>query len=310
MRRILAIDGGGIKGVFPASFLSTVEDTLNDRVAKYFDLIVGTSTGGIIALALGLGLSAKQILDFYENAGPRIFGGNRLLKFLRHIGFSKYSQGPLKEALTSVFRDSTMRDSNTRLVIPSLNLETGEVYVYKTPHHPKLERDGKVGVVDVALATSAAPTYFPTHRSAAGTPLIDGGMWANNPTGMAVVEAIGILGWPRDSLQVLSIGCTTTPVGVGWGRDYALGLGYWGSKVVDIFMTAQSSASLGTAQLLVGHERVVRVSPNVGKGRFAIDSVGEMPSLKGLGDSEARKSLPTLRKVFLTTPAEAVSFHS
>jgi uncharacterized protein len=308
MRRILAIDGGGIKGVFPASFLSTVEDALHDRVAKYFDLIAGTSTGGIIALGLGLGLSARQVLEFYETAGPEIFGGNRLLKFLRHVGFSKYNQGPLKNALTSAFGDRRMRDSNSRLVIPSLNLETGEVYVYKTPHHPRLERDGGVRVVDVALATSAAPTFFPTHRSAAGTPLIDGGMWANNPTGMAVVEAIGILEWPRDSLQVLSIGCTTTTVGVGWGRRYPLGFGYWGLKVVDVFMTAQSSASLGTAQLLASHDRVVRVSPNVGKGRFALDSIGEMASLKGLGDSEARKSLPTLRKAFLNTPAEPVSF--
>ena len=76
MKRILAIDGGGIKGVFPASFLATVEDTINDNIANYFDLIVGTSTGGIIALGLGLGLSAKDILEFYEKSAPHIFGGN------------------------------------------------------------------------------------------------------------------------------------------------------------------------------------------------------------------------------------------
>jgi hypothetical protein len=197
-----------------------------------------------------------------------------------------------------------LRDSKTRLVIPSLNLETGEVYVYKTPHHPRLERDGKVRAVDVALATSAAPTYFPTHRSAAGTPLIDGGMWANNPTGMTVVEAIGVLGWPRDSLRVLNLGCTTTPVDVAWGRQYPLGFGYWGLKIVDVFMSAQASASVGTAQLLAGRESVMTVSPNVGKGRFAIDSIREIPSLRGLGDSEARKALPKLRERFLTEPAE------
>ncbi len=305
MRRILAIDGGGIKGVFPASFLATVEDALGDRVAKYFDLIAGTSTGGIIALALGLGLPAREILAFYEDAGPTIFRGNRLIRLLRHFGWSKYSQGPLRRALTSVFGDSRLRDSKTRLVIPSLNLETGEVYVYKTPHHPRLERDGKERAVDVALATSAAPTYFPTHRSAAGTPLIDGGMWANNPTGMAVVEAVGVLGWPRESLRVLNLGCTTTAVDVGWGRLYSLGFGYWGLKIVDVFMSAQSSASVGTAQLLAGHESVTRVSPNVGRGRFALDSIGEITSLRGLGDSEARKTLPKLRELFLTAPAEA-----
>ena len=69
-RRILALDGGGIKGMFSASFLATVEDSIEDSIANYFDLIVGTSTGGIIALGLGLGLSAKEILRFYEESGP------------------------------------------------------------------------------------------------------------------------------------------------------------------------------------------------------------------------------------------------
>ena len=73
-KRILAIDGGGIKGVFPASFLATVEDSIGNNVARYFDLIVGTSTGGIIALGLGLGLSAKEILAFYEESGPSSSG--------------------------------------------------------------------------------------------------------------------------------------------------------------------------------------------------------------------------------------------
>ena len=70
MKRILTIDGGGIKGVFPASFLATIEDTIEDNNENYFDLIVGTSTGGIIAL--GLGLSAKEILTFYEEYGVSI----------------------------------------------------------------------------------------------------------------------------------------------------------------------------------------------------------------------------------------------
>ena len=222
-------------------------------------------------------------------------------------GTSVLPSGPLRRALTSVFGDLRLRDSNTRLVIPSLNLETGEVYVYKTPHHRRLERDGKERAVEVALATSAAPTYFPTHRSAAGTPLIDGGMWANNPTGMAVVEAIGVLEWPRDSLRVLNLSCTTTAVDVGWGRRYPLGFGYWGLKIVDVFMSAQASASVGTAQLLAGRESVVSVNPNVGKGRFAIDSIREIPSLRGLGDSEARKALPMLRPVFFQGHAEEFS---
>jgi patatin-like phospholipase/acyl hydrolase len=116
-RRILTIDGGGIKGVFPASFLATIEDSIGDSVAEYFDLIVGTSTGGIIALGLGLGLSAKDILDFYEKLGPSIFPGNYIIKLLRWIGFSKYDQRPLKSALISTFGEIKLGESSTRLVV-------------------------------------------------------------------------------------------------------------------------------------------------------------------------------------------------
>ena len=189
MRTILAIDGGGIKGVFPASFLASLEDSLGQNPADFFDLIAGTSTGGIIALGLGLGLSAKEILTFYEQHGPEIFAGNRLLRVLRHIGFSKYSSEPLRRALDSVLGNRVLGESKKRLIIPSCNLDTGEVHIWKTAHHPRLERDYKARAVDVALATTAAPSYFPTHRSAAGTPLVDGGVWANNPMGVAMVEA-------------------------------------------------------------------------------------------------------------------------
>lgn len=232
------------------------------------------------------------------------YGGSRFLRFLRSLGLSKYSQRPLKEALERRFGDRLLGQSTKRLVIPSLNLETGEVYVYKTAHHAKFERDYRERAVDVALATAAAPTYFPTHRSAAGTPLVDGGVWANNPVGAAVVEAIAVLGWPRDSLLVLSLGCTTEPLGVGWGRRHGLGIGYWSWKLADLFMTAQTSASLSTAQLLAGHENVIRISPNVDKGRFSLDSVSEIRSLKGLGHSEARKALPGLRTLFFEGIAE------
>ncbi len=174
-----------------------------------------------------------------------------------------------------------------------------------------MERDYKESAVDVALATAAAPTYFPTRRSSAGTPLIDGGMWANNPVGMSVVEAITLLDWPRDSLKVLSLGCTTEPLNVNWGRNVSLGRLYWATKFVDVFMHAQSHASLGTAQLLAGHDNVVRINPGVSQGKFSLDRTTEMDSLKGLGASEARRALPELRKVFLGNHAEGfVPFHT
>ena len=311
MKRILTIDGGGIKGVFPASFLATVEDSIKDNVANYFDLIVGTSTGGIIALGLGLGLSAKELLAFYEEHGPTIFKGNRGLRWLRWLGTSKYSKTPLENALKCCFGDRRLGDSKKRLVIPSLNLENGDVHIYKTAHHPRLEMDYKENAVDVAMATASAPTYFPTHRSIAGIPLIDGGLWANNPVGMSVVEAITLLDWPRDSLKVLSLGCTTEPLNVNLGRKIPLGRSYWAFKLLDVFMHVQSHASLGTALLLAGHDNVRRIDKDVSEGKFGLDKTKEIDSLKGLGASEARYALPKLREVFLGDHAEQfVPFHT
>ena len=309
-RRILAIDGGGINGVFPVSFLATVEDSIEGNVVDYFDLIVGTSTGGIIALGLGLGLSAKEILGFYEESGPIIFSGNSRTKWFKWYTTAKYDSAPLQQALKDCFGEQTLGDSTKRLVIPSLNLENGEVYIFKTSHHPRLERDYKKMAVDVALATASAPTYFPAHQSASGTPLIDGGMWANNPVGLAVVEAIAVLEWPRDSLKILSLGCTTEPLNVNQARRRSRGKLYWAFKAVEVFMHAQSHGSLGTAKLLAGHENIIRINPVTTQGRFSLDNTEETDSLKGLGDSEARQALPELRKIFLDNPVEPFdAFH-
>lgn len=304
MRRILAIDGGGIKGVVPAAFLATVEETIGRNAGEFFDLIAGTSTGGIIALGLGLGFSSGDVLRLYEEEGPRIFGGNRVWRMMRRVGLSGYSGEPLRQALMRRFGERRLGESRTRLVIPSVNLETGEVYIYKTAHHKRFDRDHRKAAVDVALATAAAPTYFPTHRSTEGVPLVDGGMWANNPVGMAVVEAIGVLGWERTDLKVLSLGCTSEPLSAALGIRYRLGLAYWGWKAVDVFMSVQSSASVGTAKILAGSQNVYRICPQVAKGRFGLADVRDIAGLKGLGYSEARKALPQLEEIFFKEPAE------
>jgi hypothetical protein len=302
MRRILVIDGGGIKGVVPASLLAHVEESLQRKVSDYFDLIVGTSTGGIIALALGLGLSAQETLAFYETYGPAIFYGNPRFRAFRRWFRAKYDPLPLRSAVEAAFGKRTLGESTKRLVIPSFNVDTGEVHVWKTAHDQRFERDYRSRVVDVALSTAAAPTYFPTHQLDCGTPLIDGGMWANNPIAVALVEAIGILKWPAADLRVLSLGCTTKPLNVDWGRRHSLGKFGWAEKIADVFMAGQSSGAMGMAQHLVpDRQNVVRISPFVG-ARYELDRCEDIPSLKGIGASEARKALPTLRTTFFQEP--------
>lgn len=215
MFRILSIDGGGIKGAFPAAFLAELERSLPGPIHRYFDLIAGTSTGGIIALGLGLGLRAADITNFYEVEGPVIFPSKLVSAPQRLVGkifSSKYSAKPLRTALTKVFGEAILGDSKVRLIIPSLNADTGEIHIYKTRHHKRFLMDHRVKMVDVALATTAAPTFFPAHKGAGGAVYIDGGLWANNPVGNAVVEAISWLDKPAGEIQVLSIGCTQSPM--------------------------------------------------------------------------------------------------
>jgi patatin-like phospholipase/acyl hydrolase len=303
MRRILTIDGGGIKGVFPAAFLAALEQRLGRPVAEHFDLIAGTSTGGIIALGLGLGLSAQEVLDLYKVYGARIFPRRRWLGWRRLVR-AKYSYLPLRQALVTVFGNRRLGDSRNRLLIPSLNLAAERVHIYKTSHHPSLVHDYKMPVVEVALATVAAPTYFPIHLSPEGLPYIDGSLWARNPMALALVEAIGVLDWPRHEIEILSLGCTSEPLNVSWQKRVSLGASYWGARIAEVFMKAQSSSAIATAHALVGEHNVVRVSPRVEEGLFALDGVENIPALEALGHAEAESHFPSLAESFFSIPAE------
>lgn len=304
IRRILSIDGGGIKGVFPVAFLTHLEEAVGAPIGRYFDLIVGTSTGGILALGLALGFNACDLLAFYENNGPAIFRARWPVKIIRPWFFGKYSAEPLKGALRNAFGDRRIGDALTRLVVPSLNLDTGEVHIFKTAHHVSLETDYRCSVVDVALATAAAPSYFPAFRLNGTTSLIDGGVWVNNPTGLAAVESVGLLRWEPAATRILSLGCTGTPFEAGLARRFTLGRLYWMTKFASVSFAGQNSASLGTAKLLLGHRNVFRHSATLSR-KIELDGVKSLGTLRSVAYSEARKALPTLKPVFFGSPAEA-----
>lgn len=303
MKRILSIDGGGIKGVFPAAFLSTLEEDLPCAIGQYFDLIVGTSTGGIIALALGAGFSASEVLQFYERYGPDIFKQQGIFARIGHYFRGKHRAEPLRAALEELFKQFRVGDSRTRLAIPAQNLETGHVNVFKTAHHPRLTMDYKKLMVEVAMATSAAPTYFPTHRTSNGTSVIDGGLWANNPAGIAAVEAVGVLKWVQEEVRCLSLSCTVAPPTTNAAHGRHQGKLYWALKLLEVVGAGQSSGSMGTARLLLGRDNVVRIAPVVAPGVFALDGIDAIERLKGLGNSEARDAKPRLTD-FFNQPAE------
>jgi patatin-like phospholipase/acyl hydrolase len=312
-RRILCIDGGGILGAFPAAFLAELEEHLGHPIGSYFDLIAGTSTGGILAIGLSMGLPASELLELYEQRGPEIFGENhgtlanflyRNLRGIRWLYRRKHDSDALRAVLQEVLGDRRIGEAKTRLVVPAWNPVAQSVYIYKTAHHPRLKTDYRSRAVDAALATSAAPTYFPHHITQHDVGLLDGGIWANNPIAIAAVEAITLLGWPRESLHILSLGCLEEAYSIPkWA-----GLGTLGPKIVKLFMDGQSHGAMGIAKLLTGHEHdriaIYRINHTVPSNAYKMDDTRVIQDLKGLGHSKARDRRPVLEPVFFDEVAE------
>lgn len=301
--KVLSLDGGGIKGIFALGFLSQVENFLGESINKYFDLIAGTSTGGIIALGLGKGYSANEMLEFYEQMGKDIFSGNRIWNSIKHWGFSKYKNEVLIKYLEEKFGETKLGESKIKLVIPSQNLDNGEVYLYKTAHNERFKEDYKKRMASIALATSAAPSYFPTYKSSDGLFLVDGGTYSNNPVSIAAVEAVGVLNWPSSNIGILSIGCTNEPIDIQAAKKHSLGKGYWAANSLKLIMRGQSSAAIGMATHLTNYN-VTRIDEIVAKGKFSIDSISGIENLKGLGLEKGRIEFQNIKDKFFDKPVE------
>lgn len=274
--RILSIDGGGIKGVFPAAYLAELERRfLGGRsIADHFDMIAGTSTGGIIALALAHGMTAQQALQIYVERGERIFptlkGWRKWARVLRWLSKPKHNQAVLKDELLSVFGDKVLDGAAKRLVIPSFEGLHGEPFIYKTPHHPDYQKDRHKKFAHVALHTTAAPSYYPAVDDD-GYVMIDGGVWANNPVMNALVDALACYDVPRENVRILSLGTGEEAFTVGKAARQG-GAGQWAFlRAFQAAARAQSKNALGQAYLLIGKNNVLRVDPPESSTPIALD---------------------------------------
>lgn len=277
--RILSIDGGGIKGVFPAGLLARAErEFLGGAPAgEYFDLIAGSSTGGIIAAALGIGISAQEILTNYLSHGASVFPSasgplakaKRAYSNIRGLWRYRYEREPLQKQLDELFGERTLAHSARRLCIPAFDGSYNEVHVFKTPHHPDFRLDWKERLVDVALATAAAPTYFSVYRHQ-GRQFADGGIWANNPILVGLVDALACHRLSRRSVHILSLGCGDGDLPFSQGQQFRGGLWHW-RNVVEAAIRLQGQNAEGLARALVGSDQVVRVGPEGAAAEVRLD---------------------------------------
>ena len=268
--KILSLDGGGIKGIYASEILRRCEETLGrgEPLGRYFDMIAGTSTGGIIALALGLGISTSDIAAFYSEDGRKIFPPlpkswlSKARQFLRW-GFvgPKLAHEELEKALQHRFQDHLLGESITRLVIPAFMMPKTEIAVFKTDHHEDFKNDYRTLMWKVARSTSAAPTYLKGHEhEESGRIFIDGGVWANNPVMVALVDALSAYDLAPEQIEVFSIGTGNAPFELS--RPAVFG-GVWAwKKIIKAAMFLTTDNATSQAMLLLGPDRCLRVAPD------------------------------------------------
>lgn len=311
--RILSIDGGGIRGILPLAVLAGLESRhlRGGSIAECFDLIAGTSTGGIIALGLASGLTATEILEIYISRGGEVFPdydpvtqwGMGALQLVRN----RCDTDALYRLIDDVVGPRGLWESRSRLCIPAAETRHFEPFIFKTPHHPDYRKDWKEPMCHVAKTTSAAPAHFRPVDGDDGYEFIDGGVWANNPVMIAIADALACFDVRREQIKVMSLGCGQTRFEMGWARRRLGGLLSWKSLMFET-MQIQSQNVVGQARLIVGGDRVLRIESaplrdpielwNWARAKKELPEQGDV-LLNGLGDLPAN--------MFLGTPAQSYS---
>jgi patatin-like phospholipase/acyl hydrolase len=298
---VLSIDGGGVRGIFAAAVLASLERDTGTKIVDHFDLIVGTSTGGIIALGLGAGMSPEEILALYIDNVNSIFPAWRrsgLLR-LRSLVRPKYKPDGLRKVLQAAFGDKLLGESAIPLVIPSYNIGENAVYLFKTPHHDRLRRDWRVPMWQVAMATAAAPTFFPAFSLPADhVRLVDGAVWATSPSMVGVVEAVSMFGQPLERIRLLSLGTTVAAVYRPRQLDRG-GLIQWvrSPNVVQVLMAGQGQGAFTASEHLLGRGNAFRLNPPAPESLVKLDAANSRDLLAAAAH-HSRNFCPTFAAEF------------
>ena len=267
--RILSIDGGGIRGIFPAAFLAGVEERyLGDAsVAQYFDLIAGTSTGGMLAPGLGSGLTAGDVRDLYVNRGCEVFppwDGDVWSTMARRMGdffqlFKyRYSRDALARLARDTFGDRKFGESQVRMCIPSADGRHGEPYIFQDAASSRFS-DGCFRIHGESCLGYRSCSDFLPSLGRCGLCICRWWSVANDPIMVALVDALTCFDLPRHSVRILSIGCGSSAWVVDQPKLHGGVIAWRG--VIEAAMQLQSLNVRGQAGLLIGRDRLVRVDP-------------------------------------------------
>lgn len=248
----LTLTGGGYRGLYTAKALQVMEDSIGEPIGRHFDLVCGTSIGGIVALAAAFEVPMRKVVEVFDAQGEAIFPASQRAKrdasrlreyadLIRFASKARYSTAPLRDAITALIpADALLGDALHPVAIPAVNLTEGRPQVFKTRHVETWNRDWKMRAVDVALATSAAPTFF--ELAEIGNNLYaDGGLFANAPDLVAVHEAEHFFKADVKAIRLLSIGTTTKSYSVSYGAGRNFGISDWmeGQRLLSVMISSQ-----------------------------------------------------------------------
>jgi uncharacterized protein len=290
MKKILSIDGGGIRGLIPAIVLTEIELRTGKPISHLFDLIAGTSTGGIIALGLTKPNeqgkpehSASDLVRFYENEGPKIFRRTVLQQItsLWNLIDEKYPEDYLERILSRYFKQSYLHEALTDVLITAYEIERRNSFFFKS-RKAKKEKSRNYLMRHVARATSAAPTYFepekiPTMDVTEYFALIDGGVFANNPAMCAYVEAKTMFPDEKDFLVVsLGTGELTKPIYYEKAKEW--GVAQWAQPILKVvFDGVNDTVDYQLRKLLPrtteGRQQYYRLQVTLDEGSDEMDNV-------------------------------------
>jgi patatin-like phospholipase/acyl hydrolase len=287
--RILSIDGGGLRGIFPAHILKCISERLDVDLQQSFDFIAGTSTGSIIAAGIAVGKSPAEIVDLYKEYGSAIFSSEKKSFFPKKIRrgiHSAYEKDELESVLEKAFGDVRLGEIKVPLLIPATDIGHGSVHVFKSSYSPEFTRDKTVLLRDAVLASCSAPVYFdPTKLDS--YLLADGGVWANNPALAALIDTKHRLGINLERVSMLSLGTghSRTAYGVNTDRNWGLLTGWKNLDFIDFLLSLQAQSTTNYLKLMISKEQLIRLNFETDKP-IPLDKIDVLDDLISRADRE------------------------
>jgi patatin-like phospholipase/acyl hydrolase len=300
--RVLAIDGGGIRGLIPALVLTELERRAGRRVFELFDLIAGTSTGGILACALCApdALPASELVKLYEEEGPEIFDRSLFQRIRSAEGLldEKYDDAALDRALERFLGHKRLSETRPDLIVPAYDTALPGPYFFKTTKARETPDDDDFPLSIVARGTSAAPTYFEPVESGERA-LVDGGVFATNPAMCALAEVLNIEDVSPRDVVLLSLGTGERTHKRSFEEIKDWGLAMWARPILDVVFDGVSDAVNYQLERVLTGERYLRLQVELTLASDDLDNASEdnLAKLRGHAEDLLRDRAADLDKM-------------